>query len=213
MYVIAVCGPLESTQIKIFAEQFARAAEAQAIPVYVLNESDFCTSVPGDEIQPDVKDLYMPEPVEAVEDLVFQMEEEPCEKEALPPVVTLNVKGLLDEINVNVNNEGLMLVFGHRLFLHSELRDVFNHKLFLITSPEQCLTDYLRNKPNEDCVKGSIKNTMQLFFKTIKPVNEKDVLPSRKYAESHIPETSDYSKTIELLLSQYVCKSGMNINN
>ncbi|KTD25787.1 uridine kinase [Legionella lansingensis] len=156
MYVIAICGPLESA-VNELAKKLRLKVET---PITILDESSYrvTNSIDYEKLKKDIE-----------------------------------------------TKEGIILLVGHSLYIDDSLKKFLGEslkiKLFLETSPESCLANFLRRKLAED-----VKKNIDEYNQTIKPFND-EVNLTKKYADVVIPEKGNHEIILNLLHSSILAQS------
>ncbi|MBN2559045.1 MAG: uridine kinase [Clostridia bacterium] len=101
------------------------------------------------------------------------------------PVYSFVTHTRLDE-TIEVRPAKVIIIEGVLLFENPELRDVMDIKVYVDTDSDIRLARRIERDVNE---RGrSLKSVLEQYINTVKPMHDRFVEPSRKYADVIIPE-------------------------
>lgn len=113
---------------------------------------------------------------------------------------------------VTVDPCDVIIVEGHLIFAHKELREMFDLKIYIDADDDVRLSRRILKEKNEGEKDGDfdIIKCLNKYEKFVKPAHEKFVEPTKKYADMVIP---NYGFTIEELNieKQFVCKPALDL--
>lgn len=105
------------------------------------------------------------------------------EKDYAADFRSLNHDALAKEVKNSVAD--MVIVTGHFLFVDEELRSLMNVKIFLESSSEACLIQFLREA--DDKSSQATATRMANYLEVMKPKNQEEIIPSSKHADLVIP--------------------------
>lgn len=113
------------------------------------------------------------------------------------PVYSFVEHARMDE-TVRVMPSKVLIVEGILIFDHKELRDLMDMKVFVDTDADLRLSRRLLRDVVE---RGrTMESVVNQYIKTVKPMHEEFVEPSKKYADAIIPEGGFNSVAVSMLI-------------
>ena len=117
--------------------------------------------------------------------MVRQLAELRSGKEILCPVYDFTVHNRSDE-TILIKPERVIIVEGILIFENKELRDLMDIKIFVDTDADIRICRRIKRDVNK---RGrSLESVITQYQQTVKPMHEKYVEPSKKYADIVVPE-------------------------
>jgi len=117
--------------------------------------------------------------------MVRQLEQLRQGKEILCPVYDFTVHNRSDE-TVLIKPERVIIVEGILIFENKDLRDLMDIKIFVDTDADIRICRRIKRDVNK---RGrSLESVIMQYQETVKPMHEKYVEPSKKYADIVVPE-------------------------
>ena len=117
--------------------------------------------------------------------MVRQLEALRNGKEILCPVYDFTVHNRSDE-TIRIKPERVIIVEGILIFENKELRDLMDIKIFVDTDADVRICRRIKRDVNK---RGrSLESVINQYQDTVKPMHEKYVEPSKKYADIVVPE-------------------------
>ena len=117
--------------------------------------------------------------------MVRQLEDLRAGKEILCPVYDFTVHNRSDE-TILIKPEKVIIVEGILIFENKELRDLMDIKIFVDTDADIRICRRIKRDVNK---RGrSLESVITQYQQTVKPMHEKYVEPSKKYADIVVPE-------------------------
>ena len=117
--------------------------------------------------------------------MVRQLDQLRQGKEILCPVYDFTVHNRSDE-TILIKPERVIIVEGILIFENKELRDLMDIKIFVDTDADVRICRRIKRDVNK---RGrSLESVITQYQETVKPMHEKYVEPSKKYADIVVPE-------------------------
>ena len=117
--------------------------------------------------------------------MVRQLQELRSGREILCPVYDFTVHNRSDE-TVAIKPERVIIVEGILIFENKQLRDLMDIKIFVDADADIRICRRIKRDVNK---RGrSLESVIQQYQQTVKPMHEKYVEPSKKYADIVVPE-------------------------
>ena len=117
--------------------------------------------------------------------MVRQLEDLRSGQEILCPVYDFTVHNRSDE-TILIKPEKVIIVEGILIFENKELRDLMDIKVFVDTDADIRICRRIKRDVNK---RGrSLESVITQYQQTVKPMHEKYVEPSKKYADIVVPE-------------------------
>ena len=117
--------------------------------------------------------------------MVRQLEQLRRGEEILCPVYDFTVHNRSDE-TVTIKPERVIIVEGILIFENKQLRDLMDIKIFVDADADIRICRRIKRDVNK---RGrSLESVIQQYQQTVKPMHEKYVEPSKKYADIVVPE-------------------------
>ena len=117
--------------------------------------------------------------------MVRQLEQLRRGEEILCPVYDFTVHNRSDE-TILIKPERVIIVEGILIFENKELRDLMDIKIFVDTDADVRICRRIKRDVNK---RGrSLESVIAQYQETVKPMHEKYVEPSKKYADIVVPE-------------------------
>ena len=117
--------------------------------------------------------------------MVQQLEQLKNGQEILCPVYDFTVHNRSDE-TILIKPERVIIVEGILIFENKELRDLMDIKIFVDTDADIRICRRIKRDVNK---RGrSLESVIAQYQETVKPMHEKYVEPSKKYADIVVPE-------------------------
>ena len=117
--------------------------------------------------------------------MVRQLEQLKNGQEILCPVYDFTVHNRSDETML-IKPERVIIVEGILIFENKELRDLMDIKIFVDTDADIRICRWIKRDVNK---RGrSLESVILQYQETVKPMHEKYVEPSKKYADIVVPE-------------------------
>ena len=140
--------------------------------------------------------------------MVRQLEQLRRGQEILCPVYDFTVHNRSDE-TVLIKPERVIIVEGFLIFENKELRDLMDIKIFVAADADVRLCRRIKRDVNK---RGrSLESVITQYQETVKPMHEKYVEPSKKYADIVVPEGGKNLVALAMIqgyISRYL--EGMN---
>ncbi len=103
-----------------------------------------------------------------------------------------------DEV-IAVEPKKVVIVEGILIFTNKELRDMFNIKVFVFADADDRLIRVIHRDTIE---RGrNVKTVLERYHKSVKPMHEQFIEPSKTYADLIIPEGGQNTVAIDVLTS------------
>ena len=130
--------------------------------------------------------LYYDEPAALETDLMVRQLDQLRRGESVEcPVYDFTVHNRSDE-TITIHPEKVILVEGILIFENKELRDLMDIKIFVDTDADIRICRRIKRDVNK---RGrSLESVITQYQQTVKPMHEKYVEPSKKYADIVVPE-------------------------
>ena len=140
--------------------------------------------------------------------MVKQLEQLRRGQEILCPVYDFTVHNRSDE-TILIKPEKVIIVEGILIFENKELRDLMDIKIFVDTDADIRICRRIKRDVNK---RGrSLESVITQYQETVKPMHEKYVEPSKKYADIVVPEGGKNLVALAMIqgyISRYL--EGMN---
>jgi len=106
---------------------------------------------------------------------------------------------LRSEESVRVEPKKVIIVEGILILTNKELRDMFDIKVFVFADAD----DRLIRVINRDTVERGrdVKTVLERYLKSVKPMHEQFIEPSKTYADLIIPEGGQNTVAIQVVAS------------
>jgi uridine kinase len=140
--------------------------------------------------------------------MVKQLEQLRRGQEILCPVYDFTVHNRSDE-TILIKPEKVIIVEGILIFENKELRDLMDIKIFVDTDADIRICRRIKRDVNK---RGrSLESVIAQYQETVKPMHEKYVEPSKKYADIVVPEGGKNLVALAMIQG-YICRylEGMN---
>ncbi len=140
--------------------------------------------------------------------MVKQLEQLRRGQEILCPVYDFTVHNRSDE-TILIKPEKVIIVEGILIFENKELRDLMDIKIFVDTDADIRICRRIKRDVNK---RGrSLESVITQYQETVKPMHEKYVEPSKKYADIVVPEGGKNLVALAMIQG-YICRylEGMN---
>ena len=130
--------------------------------------------------------LNYDEPAALETDLMVRQLEQLCRGEEIAcPVYDFTVHNRSDE-TITIKPEKVIIVEGILIFTDKDLRDLMDIKIFVDTDADIRICRRIKRDVNK---RGrSLESVILQYQQTVKPMHEKYVEPSKKYADIVVPE-------------------------
>lgn len=100
-------------------------------------------------------------------------------------------------VTVHMEPRPVIIVEGILVLESEELRDLMDLRIFVDTDAEERLTRRILRDTKE---RGrSVENILQQYIETVKPMHEKYIEPSKKYADIIVPRGGENEPALRLL--------------
>ena len=131
--------------------------------------------------------------------MVKQLESLRNGQEILCPVYDFTVHNRSDE-TILIKPERVIIVEGILIFENKELRDLMDIKIFVDTDSDVRLCRRIKRDVNE---RGrSLESVLEQYQNTVKPMHEKYVEPSKRFAHIVVPEGGRNTVALDMVMGR-----------
>ena len=134
--------------------------------------------------------------------MVAQLQQLRAGKEILCPVYDFTVHNRSDE-TISIKPERVIIVEGILIFENKALRDLMDIKIFVDADADVRICRRIKRDVNK---RGrSLESVITQYQETVKPMHEKYVEPSKKYADIVVPEGGKNLVALAMIQG-YICR-------